>query len=149
VTSGGGGRGGLRGSDHPGRAIAAGGEPPEQLVGVADRRRQGDALQLPAGQPADPGEDGEEVPSPVVAGEGVDLVDDRHPQVGEPAFVVDARGDEHGFERFGGGEQHVGWLGEQRPSRGGSDVAVPQTAAPAHQVCVTLQSRMQVVEQGP
>ena len=45
----------------------------------------------PAGEPGEPFQDGEQVPAAVVAGEGVHLVDDDGPQVGEEPPVVDRR----------------------------------------------------------
>src|SRR5690606_20438319 len=57
------------------------GEPGQQVVGVADGGRQADALERSAGEPFEPGEDREQVPAAVVAGEGVDLVDDDGTQV--------------------------------------------------------------------
>ncbi len=48
--------------------------------------------------PAQPLQDGEEVPATVVAGERMDLVDDHGADAGEEAAMVGADADEHRFQ---------------------------------------------------
>ncbi len=131
------------------RPPAGGGEPGEELVGVAKGGGQGDALNLPTGEATDPLHDGEKVPAPVVAGEGVSLVDDDGLHVGEPTMVVDPAGDEHRLDRLGRGEQDVGRLGEEAVALGLAGVAVPETDAAPHQAPVALEAEVEVVEQRP
>jgi hypothetical protein len=50
---------------------------------------------------------GQQVPSPVVPCKGVDLVDDEGLQSGEERPVIDIGADEHRFQRFRCGQQHV------------------------------------------
>jgi hypothetical protein len=89
------------------------------------------------------------VPSPVVAGEGVDLVDHDAADVGEPPVVVDRLRDQHRLERFGCGEQHVGRLGQEAAAFWLADVAVPEADGAADEGGVAVQALMQVVEQRP
>src|SRR5690606_15719798 len=79
------------GRDHASGAPACSGslEPGEQGFRVADRRGEADALHGAAHDALQALQYGEEVPAAVVAGEGVDLVDDDGPQAGEEGRVVD------------------------------------------------------------
>jgi hypothetical protein len=122
-------------------------EPGEQGFGVADGRGEADALHGAAHDALQALQYGEQVPAAVVTGEGMDLVDDHGPQAGEEGRVVDIDADQHGFQRLGGGEQHV-WPGrEDAPPRAGRCVAVPQGRGPAEPGGVGLHARQQVVEQ--
>ena len=49
----------------------------------------------------------QQMPAAVVTGEGVHLVDDDRPQVGEQPAVLDLEADQHGFQRLRRGQQHV------------------------------------------
>ena len=68
-------------------AVARALQPGQQLVGVADRGRQADPLERPAGNAAQPLQHGQQVPAAVVAGEGVHLVDHDGPHVARTSVV--------------------------------------------------------------
>ena len=123
-------------------------QPGEEVVRVADGGGEADALQGPLGQPGEAFEDGEQVPAAVVGGECVDFVDDDGADVAEEGAVVDGGAHQHGFDGFGGGEQHVGRGAEDAlPGRGG-DVAVPEGGGAAEPAGVALEAGQQVVEEG-
>src|SRR5690606_40208148 len=100
-------------------------QPGEEVVRVADGGGEADALQGPLGQPGEAFEDGEQVPAAVVGGECVDFVDDDGADVAEEGAVVDGGAHQHGFDGFGGGEQHVGRGGAAALPRRGGAVGVP------------------------
>ena len=88
------------------------------------------------------------MPAAVVGGECVDFVDDDGADVAEEGAVVDGGAHQHGFDGFGGGEQHVGRGAEDAlPGRGG-DVAVPEGGGAAEPAGVALEAGQQVVEEG-
>ena len=118
------------------------------ISGLPDRRRQADPLKFPAGQPRDPLEDREQVPAAVVAGEGMDLVHDHHPQVREQAAGIDVGRDEHQLQRLGRREQAVGRVAENVPPGSRGHVAVPEGRSPAQERAVPLEPKVEVVEQG-
>src|SRR5690606_27436406 len=123
-------------------------QPGEEVVRVADGGGEADALQGPLGQPGEAFEDGEQVPAAVVGGECVDFVDDDGADVAEEGAVVDGGAHQHGFDGFGGGEQHVGRGAEDAlPGRGG-DVAVPEGGGAAEPAGVALEAGQQGVEEG-
>ena len=93
--------------DDPTRALARAGKPLEQRFRVADGRRKPDPLKVPSGEPADAFEDRQEMPSTVVPGERVELVDDDSSEVPEEERAVDPPRGEHHLDRLGGGEEHV------------------------------------------
>jgi hypothetical protein len=73
-----------RSDDLPGTASCARAlQPVQQVGGVADGRREPDPLNGPAGYPFQPFEHGEQMPSPVVAREGVHFVDDDGPHASQ------------------------------------------------------------------
>ena len=51
--------------------------------------------------------------APVGPRNGVNLIDDCHAEVAEEAGLVDARRNEHYFERFRRGHQQLCWLTEK------------------------------------
>ena len=125
------------------------GQPGEEFVGVAQGGRERDALDLAAGEPAHSFENGEQMPASIVASEGVCLVDDDAPHVGEPALVIDAARDEHRLDRLGRGQQHVGRLGEKPVAFGLAGVPVPEADGAADEAAVAFESGVEVVEQRP
>ena len=122
-------------------------QPRQQLGRVADGRRQPDPLERAARDARQPFEDGEQVPAPVPGAEGMHLVHDHGPQVGEQPPVVDAGADEHRLKRLRRGEQQVGRVGEHGLAAGRRGVAVPERDPAASPGAVDLEARQQVVEQ--
>ena len=88
-----------------------------------------------------PFEHGEQVPAAVVAGEGVDLVDDDGAQAGEERPVVDVGADQHRLERLRRGQQDVGRLAQDALAVAGADVAVPERDPCARASRRTLEPR--------
>ena len=87
------------------------------------------------------------MPAPVVAGEGVQLVDDHRLHVLKQRARGRAARDQHHLDRLRRGQQQVGRLARDPPPPGGADVAVPAVDAPAHEVGAGVQPRLGVVEQ--
>jgi len=58
-------------------------QPVDQRFRVARGGRKADPLELSPCQPGNPFQEGEQVPPTVVAGKGVDFVDDDHPEIAE------------------------------------------------------------------
>jgi hypothetical protein len=130
-------------------AAFTGCQPREQGVRVADRGGEPDALQRAPREVFEPCQYGEQVPAAVVTREGVDLVDDRRPQVAEEDADVDAGGDEDRLKRLRRGEQHVRWLGDKPAPCRVPDVAVPQADPVAGEAHIPLQAGQEVVQQRP
>ena len=133
-----------------GETVAAVSDPgaSQQLRRVADGGREPDPLERPPGDGASPLEDREQVPAPVVPGEGVDLVDDDRAQPGEQPRWSTQRRDEHGLQRLGRGQQQVRRLAAGSPSLAGptSPCQARRAAEPDRR---TTEPRLQVVEQRP
>ncbi|KQX92688.1 hypothetical protein JOF59_000973 [Streptomyces clavifer] len=87
-------------------------EPGQQVVGIPDGGGQADPLERAPGDACEPFQYGQQMPASVVTGEGVDFVDDDAVQAAEEGAVVDMGTHQHGFQRFRGGEQDVGPLGQ-------------------------------------
>ena len=132
-----------------GRAVAPAGalEPAEQLTGVADGGRQPDPLERASRHPGQALQHREQVPAPVVAGEGVHLVDHDRPQVRKYSPVLDPEADQHGFQRLRRGQQHVRRLAQDPLPRRCGDVTVPEGGSPSQPARVVLQPGQQVVQQ--
>ena len=62
--------------DHLARSRRGGGQPVEERLGIPDGRGETEALDLTSRQTAHALQDREQVPAAIVAGEGVQLVDD-------------------------------------------------------------------------
>jgi len=90
----------------------------------------------------------DQVPTPVVPGEGVDLVDHDRPQVCEQRPGVDAGGHQHRLQRLRSGEQDVRRLAQHALAAALVRVAVPQPGAATEPGRVAVDPRLQVVEQG-
>ena len=63
-------------------------EPIEDLLGVANGRGQANALDILPGQMCDTRPDGQEVPAPVVARKGVQLIDDHGSEVSKKSPML-------------------------------------------------------------
>ena len=124
-------------------------EPVQQLVRVADRGGQPDALDRVASQFLQSFQDGEKVPAAVVTSEGMDLVDHDRANVGEVLTRVDLGGDEHRFEGLGGRKQHVGRVGEDRFALPLCGVAMPKLRSATQPIRVGVESGFEVVQQRP
>jgi hypothetical protein len=139
-----------RGEHHagPGRPGAAL-QPTEQRVGVADGGGQADPLDRAAGQVREPFQHGEQVPAAVVAGEGMHLVHDDRPDIGEELPRVGERGHQDRLDRLRRGEQDVGPLDADPAALPSGCVAVPETRRAAEPAGVAGDAGVQVVQQCP
>ncbi len=107
-------------ADHAGchnlpQALAGAGplQPGQQFAGVPDGGRQPDPLQGLAGHPGQPLQHRQQMPAAVVTGEGMDLIDHHRPQRREQPAMVNLGADQHRFQRFRSGQQHVGRIAQQ------------------------------------
>ena len=100
-------RRGLRCTHNLSRSLAGSNLPLEQLVRIADGRRQSHALDVAAREPHDAFQDREQVPPAIVSRERVHFVDDNRLNAAEQRLVFDARRHQHHFERFRRREKHV------------------------------------------
>jgi hypothetical protein len=93
--------------DQPERARARALHPLADHLGVTDRRRQPDALDVAADEHRDALEQRRQVRAAVVAGERVDLVDHHRLQPGQERARVGPLADHHDLQRLRRGHQHV------------------------------------------
>ena len=119
----------------------------QQVGGIADGGRQADPLDGPPGHPGQPLQHRQQMPAAVVTGEGVHLVDDDRPQVGEQAAVLDLEADQHRFQRLRRGQQHVRRFPQDPLPRRRGDVAVPDRDPASQPPRVGFQPGQQVVQQ--
>ena len=130
-----------------GRPVRASRSSSSGLPTVADRPMRWSSR---PGEPREPFQHRQQVPAPVVAGEGVHLVDDHGPHAGEEAGVVDARRDQHRLERLRGGEQDVGRVGAGSGRRADWPMSPCQSPTRRPTSRRSCSSRgVQVVEQRP
>ena len=87
------------------------------------------------------------MPAPVVAGEGVQLVDHHRLQIPEQHARLRPARDEQHLDRLGRGQQQIGRLPHDPPPAGGADVAVPAVDPPPERIGAGAQPRLQVVQQ--
>ncbi len=128
--------------------LAAAPEPTGQPIRIAHRGRQADALNLTSGDPGYPLQHRQKMPSPVVAGKGVDFIDDDHFHIGQKGSVVHLSGGQHHFEGFRRGQQAVGRVPRNVLSGRGRDVAVPKSGMATDQSEIAVETDVQVVQQG-
>ena len=116
---------------------------------VADSGGQSDALNVFVTESAQSLQQGRKVPAPIVAGEGVDFVDNHGAEVGKHPLCGHTSAHQHDFQRLGRGQQDVRRVIQKRifPARG--DITVPFERASPDQARVALHARLLVVEQSP
>lgn len=138
------------GSNHPPRPLAPAGalQPAQQLIGIADRRGETDPLHRATRHPGEAFQNGQQVPTPVVSGERVHLVDHDRAKLPEELVVVHGYADQHRLQGFRSGEQDVGAFPENGPAPSHGHVAVPERGTAAEPAGVGLQPGQEVVEQG-
>ena len=88
------------------------------------------------------------MPAAVVAGEGVDLVDDDGLQAVEQHCGADALGYQHRLQGFGCGEQDVGAFTLDAAAGGRAHVPMPGGGLPAQPLRVAGDPWLQVVQEG-
>ena len=88
------------------------------------------------------------MPAAVVAGKGVDLVDDHGPQVAKELLFVDPARDEHHLERLGRRQKQIGGILNDALAGGLGSVAMPEGSTAADEIAVIGQTRFQIVEEG-
>ena len=106
-------------------------------------------MNVTASQSLNSGEDRQQMPAPVVAGERMKFVDDDGLDVLEELPVVDLGRHQNGFEGFGRREQAVGRIGDDSPLVALGRVPVPASRPSSDQVEVSLEPLFLVVQQGP
>ena len=110
---------GRRGSHDRGRGVS--GQEPRELLGWTHRRRQSDALGgPPVPEVVEPLQRHRQVCAALAGGDGVNLVDDHGLHAGQG--FARGRG-QHQEQRLGGGDQHVGWGGDELAAARGRGVA--------------------------
>ena len=128
-------------------ALGAGRKPDQKIVRVANRGRQADPQKVSPGEPANPLKQREQVPTPVIPREGMQLIDHDHLDVGEQPLVVDFAGDEHHLQRFGRGEEAVRRFRHQPLLLTRANVPMPHSRQPTHHGIVALEAFLLIVRQ--
>ena len=114
---------------------------------MAHKYRRIYPLQLPPCQPADAFQNREQVPSPIVSGKGVDLIDDDGPNAAQHLPAVRLRRNQHDLQRLRRGEQNVRRIRLDPVALRRADISVPQCAAPTHHLAVSIQPLVEIVQQ--
>ncbi len=137
------------GRDHPGGTPARRRslQPAQKILRIADGGREPHPLDVPSNEPLQPFDDSEQMPSTIVTGEGVDLVDDDGTKVGEEGAVIDVDADEHRLQRLRRRQQNIGTGTQDGLPSPVCDVPVPYRRLAAEPTGIGGQPWLQVVEQ--
>jgi len=87
------------------------------------------------------------MPTPVIASERMQLVNDHHSDIAEEAMMVDLLRDQQHFEGLGGRQQAIRLLGDNPPAFALGRVTVPERRSPTDQPQVLVEPLLLVVQQ--
>lgn len=98
-------------------------------------------------EPLKPTDKETEVPTPVVAGEGVEFINDQCSNAREQAAVIDPGGDHHCLQGFRRGQEKFRRISQHAAACRIGDIAVPNACAKSDKGSVSLKPWLEVVEQ--
>jgi hypothetical protein len=123
------------------------GQPVEQALGVSDRCGQAHALQFHPGQFTETFQDRKQMPAPVITSEGMNLVNDHDAQATEQHLIIRFGRDQHHLQGFWRRQQTIREIRQDLAPSRLAYVAVPEFASAAGPPAITVEARMQIVQQ--
>ena len=135
------------GPDHLPGPCGAGRQPGQHVLGVAHRGRQADALDVPASEALNPGEDRQQVPAPVIRRKRMEFVNDHRADVLEEVGMVDLGRDQYGLQGLRGREQAVRRCGDDPAFLRLGRVPVPASHLSADELKVAIKPAFLVVQE--
>lgn len=129
------------------RRFATGTEPIDELLGIADGGGETNTLQLSPSQERNPCQDCKQVPAAVVAGKGVQFIDDHRAKVGEKSPMVEALRHQHDLKGFRSCQQKVWRLTTDLGTSAAYNIAVPDLDMPPDEHGIALQSPGETIQQ--
>ena len=122
-------------------------QPRQELRGVAYRRGQSNPLQRTASQLRDAFHNSQQMPTPIVPGKGMDLVDDDGTYICKELPRIRQGRDQHRFERFWCGQQDVRTVEDLAFADSCGGVSMPYRRGASEPTGVGSDPRLQVVQQ--
>src|SRR5437773_1177871 len=86
------------------------------------------------------------MPTPIVAGKRMNLVDDDGSHVFKERSVVNSTADQHHLDGFGRGQQEIRRVSEDRAPRTFTDIAMPHCRSASDEGSVLTQPRLEIIE---
>ncbi len=130
----------LRWIDHDAFPLGRSTQPFENSLWISHRCAQPGSLNVVTGNLTETLDHAHQVGAAVGAGDGTHFVNHDHSQVVEQRSFVNARRNQHHFQRFGRRHQQLGGLRQKLLAGAGRRVSVPHKAVQAHHLRVQAQS---------